>query len=129
LLDTFCSGAFVQQVNSPTRGNNLLDIFATNRPALSQQIEIIPGISDHEIIKVIPKLSIPVTKPKERKIFIWSRANFNQLNEIMLYFAESILELYTIDTPIQELWNVFKSKCYELLRYLNTPKIHGLAVI
>jgi len=43
-------------------------IFATNRPALSQQVEIIPGISDHEIIKDISKLSIPITKPKERKI-------------------------------------------------------------
>ena len=33
----------------------------------------------------------------------------------MLYFAESFLELYTIDTPIQELWNVFKSKCLNLV--------------
>jgi len=115
LLDTLCSGAFVQQVNSPTRGNNLLDIFATNRPSLSQHVEIIPGISDHEIIKVISKLSIPITKPKERKIFIWGKANFIQLNEIMLHFSDSFLEHYTIDTPIQELWNVFKSKCHECL--------------
>ena len=45
--------------------NNLLDIFATNRPALSQQVQIIPGLSDHEIIKVVSKLSVPVSKPKE----------------------------------------------------------------
>ena len=81
-----CSGAFVQQVNSPTRGKNLLDIFATNRPALSQQVQIIPGLSDHETIKVVSKLSVPVSKPKERKIFVWSKANFNQLNKIMLHF-------------------------------------------
>ena len=39
-------------VNSPTRGNNILDIYATNRPALTHLVNVIPGISDHEIIKV-----------------------------------------------------------------------------
>ena len=102
-LDTLCSGAFVQQVNSPTRGNILLYIFATNRPALSQQIQIIPGLSDHKMIKVASKLSVPVFKPKEHKIFVWSKANFNQLNEIRLHFSESFLEFYSVDSPVQEL--------------------------
>lgn len=33
---------------SYTKGNNLLDIFATNRTVLSQQVEIIPEKSDYK---------------------------------------------------------------------------------
>ena len=37
----------------------MLDIFAIYRPNLSQQLQIIPGTSDHEIIKFVLKLSVP----------------------------------------------------------------------
>ena len=44
-------------VEQPTRGNNILYLFATNKPSLVRQIKIIPGISDHEIVSV--ELSLP----------------------------------------------------------------------
>ena len=64
LNSLLCSGGFVQQVNSPSRGNNLLDLFATNKPALTR-LEIISGINDQEIIRVTSKLSLPVSKHKK----------------------------------------------------------------
>ena len=39
-----------QIVDFPTRDNNLLDIFLTNRPSLIQTCKSLPGISDHEIV-------------------------------------------------------------------------------
>jgi len=40
---------FTQLVDMPTRGSNILDIFATNRP---QEVIVSPGLSDHELITV-----------------------------------------------------------------------------
>jgi len=33
----------------------------------------------------------------------------------MKHFAESFLGLYSIDTPVQDLWDVFKNQCYDCL--------------
>jgi len=37
-------------VDFPTRYNNILDIFATNRPNLVNKCIPLPGISDHDIV-------------------------------------------------------------------------------
>jgi len=43
------SSGFMQTVESPTRGQNILDIFLTNRPSLIVSCKTIDGISDHEV--------------------------------------------------------------------------------
>ena len=40
LIDTFNTFGLIQMVDSPTRGYNILDIFATNRPGLIQKVEV-----------------------------------------------------------------------------------------
>ena len=52
VIDTFNSLGFVQLVTFPTRKNNTLDIFATNRPSLVENCFPIPGIGDHEAVLI-----------------------------------------------------------------------------
>ena len=52
LIDEFNLGGFSQMVDAPTRNNNILDLFATNRPSLVTSLKVLPGISDHELICV-----------------------------------------------------------------------------
>ena len=42
---------FAQMVDFPTRNENILDLFFTNRPSLIQYCYAAPGISDHDIVK------------------------------------------------------------------------------
>ena len=39
-----------QMVTSPMRGQNILDIFFTTFPTLVDDISVIPGLSDHDIV-------------------------------------------------------------------------------
>ena len=39
-----------QIVGEPTRDTNILDLIATNQPSSFRRTEIIPGVSDHEIV-------------------------------------------------------------------------------
>ncbi|XP_076464691.1 uncharacterized protein LOC143296553 [Babylonia areolata] len=39
-----------QIVKTPTRGENVLDLLVTSHPGLFPHIEIVPGISDHDIV-------------------------------------------------------------------------------
>ena len=50
LIDFMQEYGFSQTVSFPTRKNNILDIFITNRPSLITFCSTIPGISDHEAV-------------------------------------------------------------------------------
>ena len=39
-----------QMVTSPTRGQNILDLFFTTTPILMDNVSITPGLSDHDIV-------------------------------------------------------------------------------
>ena len=58
ILDFVTDYGFLQLVQSPTRNNNTLDIFFTNQPSFVESCEVIPGISDHEIVSIISLTSI-----------------------------------------------------------------------
>ena len=58
-------------VDSPTRGNSILDLFATNRPGLIHKVKVTPGLSDHEAITIESSLAPTIIKFKPRKVFLW----------------------------------------------------------
>ena len=72
-------------VSEPTRGENILDYFLTSNPTLVNDIEIHPGIADHDLVlinanvkphegKQIPR-SVPLFKKQTGKV---SRHTSNQ---------------------------------------------------
>jgi len=50
-------------VGFPTRNNNILDIFATNRPNLVNKCVPLPGISDHDIVFIESSLKATYVPP------------------------------------------------------------------
>ena len=57
-IDFLASCSLSQLVNFPTRKDNTLDIFATNRPSFVDKCEAFSGISDHDIIHVVAAMSL-----------------------------------------------------------------------
>ena len=114
LLDFSNTDGFTQMVVAPTRKHNILDLFLTNRPSLFKSCKVIPGFSDHEIVHIPPYVSAPC-KLNSRKVFLWHKANFDLIKEVILNFNNSFLNDYTLDTPINTLWNKFKCLCESCL--------------
>jgi len=56
---------FTQKVDSPTRGNNILDVFLTNRPSMVKSCSTVP---DHEAVTIINSQA-PQLKVREPSIF------------------------------------------------------------
>ena len=52
LLSTIANESLSQLQLEPTRGENILDLYLTNRPGLVKNIQTIPGICDHNMIIV-----------------------------------------------------------------------------
>jgi len=111
LLDFSNDHGLTQMVDTPTRGNNILDLFFTNRPSLVESCNTLPGISDHEIVNVSSLILAPIHTPQERKIFQWDKADLNHITEIILDFSSTFLHQFNLETPINTLWNEFKSLC------------------
>ena len=55
---------FTQIVNFPTRNENILDLFFTNRPTLVQECHSAPTISDHDIVLVAQEPEAVYNTPK-----------------------------------------------------------------
>jgi len=81
LLDTFSTFGFTQLVDTPTRGSNILDIFATNRPGLIQEVTVSPGLSDQEQIFVKSFIVATLTKSQPRSVYLWHQADWQALHE------------------------------------------------
>ena len=106
---------FTQIVKFPTRGNNTLDIFATNRPSLVGSCKPVPGISDHEAVMIYSSLKVDLQPIPKRRIYNWSRGDWTEINEKAEYFCNFFTTNYNIDTPINQLWNEFKNFCSSIL--------------
>ena len=65
LIDVFSTGGFTQLVTTPTRGHSILDLFDAN-----DQLNVISGLSDHEIINVQSSVTAVVVQPKPRKVYL-----------------------------------------------------------
>ncbi|MCG8033367.1 MAG: hypothetical protein JAZ03_14475, partial [Candidatus Thiodiazotropha taylori] len=68
-----------QIIDSPTRGDNILDLFSTNRPSIVNRSSVIPGISDHHAINVDSHITTTRQKPVKQTIFMWEKANIQGL--------------------------------------------------
>ena len=80
IIDLFITHGFCQLVDHPTRNNNILDFFATNRPSLITECKVIPGIGNHETVHVETHLNVMTTPEISRHIFLWNKADFYHLD-------------------------------------------------
>ena len=120
IFDTFCNINLTQLVDFPTRNNNILDIFATNRPSLVTHCTPLPGINDHDIIYVESSVRAEYILPTKRKITLWSRADINCLSNFITNFNESFLSCHSSKSPVQLMWEEFKAMCLDCINLIPT---------
>lgn len=81
-----------QLVNTPTRGDKILDLFFTNNPSLVQRCKVIPGVGDHEAVLIDSLIQPLRSKPVRWEIYSWDKADMN-------FCAKKCPILYKISSP------------------------------
>ena len=104
-LEVFNDCLLEQTVTSPTRGKHILDLFFTSNPTLIDSVSILPGLSDHDIVRVLVNTIPSQTKQVPRNISLYKKADWDQFKQTMRDFRS---ELLTDD--VQELWDMFASR-------------------
>ena len=110
--DTFNDIGCEQIVDFPTRIDNTLDIFGTNRSSLIDRCVPLPGISDDDVLLVDSSVLPACKKPVRRKDYLWKRASKQDMEEELTKFIVKFSKDFT-STPVNMLWNCFKQKCIE----------------
>ncbi|KAK3083794.1 hypothetical protein FSP39_003288 [Pinctada imbricata] len=100
-----------QVVNFPTRRNNLLDIFLTNRPSLINKCSPLPGLSDHDVVLIDSNITPARQKPPSRIVHLWKKVDIKVMESDLSHQLESSFSGYSTNTPVDTLWTSFKTTC------------------
>lgn len=118
-LDSLENNNLEQIVNFPTRKLNTLDILATNRPSLVNFCRPIPGLSDHDsIVYTNIDCIAKKIKPIKRKLYIWKKADINEIRIHVRNEITNFVSTYSINTDVEHLWSSFKGIIEETKRTL-----------
>ena len=112
----------LSQVNeTPTRENNILDIFLTNRPSLVSRCTTIPPISDHDIVLVDSKIKAARVKPISRTISVWKKADWDKMKIETQNFSSELTKKKNANT--QEIWDEINEHLQTMMnRHVPTKK-------
>lgn len=102
------------------REANVLDLFITNRPALVKHISTVLGVSDDDGAIIADSDVIPAfSKKQPRKIFIFSKAHWQNMKDDVADFGRSFLVNLHTKTTDQN-WNSIK-ECIQKTIEDNVP--------
>ena len=118
LIEVISEAGLQQMQREPTRGQNLLDLFC-NKPSLVKACISIPGISDHSIVLADCDLRATINKKPPRKVYRWSKADWQLIKEQTVIFAKQFLALAQTRT-VKENYTVF-IKYMEGILAVNIP--------
>ena len=103
-----------QMAKEPTRGKHILDIFCTNKPNLVSRSNLIPGLSDHDIILVDSRIKAKKNKPIAHEVSVWKKADFDAIKKETTEFVANFNK--NPPNTSEELWEVIKTHLKEMMR-------------
>ena len=91
LIKTLDDHGLNQMVREPTREDRTLDLFCTNKPNLISDLRTVPGYSDHDYVVVDSSFKAVYSKKQPRRIYKWSRAEWEPMKKDTLEFVNQYL--------------------------------------
>ena len=98
----------VQIVEEPTLKNNVLDLILTNRPNKVLRVDVLPGVSDHDIVFTELDMRPVKQKQKPRQIPIYRKAEWEPMKEDMKSLHKDMEAMYNSTTGVNEMWEKFR---------------------
>ena len=111
-----------QIVHEPTRGANCLDLVLTNAPDLVPRVEILPRLSDHEVVYF--EFTTKITKAQNviRPIPLYNKADWSNMKKELANLETRILEQAN-NSDVNILWKIFRETMQDLMKKYIPHKI------
>ena len=115
-IELFQDHSLQQMVLEATRFNNTFDVFITNRPTLLKRLEIIPGVSDDDIVFINTYLEVQRRKPVKRKLYLWKKANIEKIRETLEIGRDHFMADFEHSSSVEVMWQPFKNLCQQTIK-------------
>ncbi|WAQ95309.1 hypothetical protein MAR_027999 [Mya arenaria] len=92
-----------QMVSENTRNDNILDLFLTTNLTFVDKVNIIPGISDHDITSTIVNARPNILKQKPRIVPRYRKANWDDFKQFMNTTKSDILK-GSDSLSVEQIW-------------------------
>ena len=79
LLDIGSNHFLQQMVTSPTRNNNILDLFFTNNDSFVNRVETLPGMSDHDAVFIENNMQPKRSPSVKMKVKLYKKQTLTKL--------------------------------------------------
>ena len=99
----------MQLVVDPTRNGNTLDLLVTNIPSMILRTEVIPGVSDHDIVYSEIDINPVRNKQKPRQIPLYKKARWDSLKSDISSLHGVIKDMSLSGSPANDLWVKFST--------------------
>lgn len=109
LLEVLEDNGLTQTVEELTRNQNTLDLIVTNLPSKITQTDIIPGISDHDIVYKELDINPVIHKQTPRLIPIYKKAQGNSIRADLQEMDNDIKRMAETNHDLDSLWNKFST--------------------
>ena len=112
-----------QMVSEPTRGDNTLHLFLKSNPTLVNELQIKPGLADHDVMVTTVNLKPKVTRQIPRNVPLYRKADWVSFKAFMSEAASDILSNFQ-DKSVEEIWSAFKSYIHSgIKKFIPVKKI------
>ena len=85
-----------------------------NKPGLTKSVNVIPGLSDHEIVCADCNIRARITKKTPRKIHLWSKADWQSLRTKLCEFRDDFISSCHLRS-VEENYSKFKNEIESLM--------------
>ena len=103
-------------VLEPTRGENTLDLVMTNTPHLVPRVEIIPGISDHEVVYFEYTNNLVPLSQTQRPVSIYKKANWQNMRQSFSEVSNELQRLYSENADVESMWQHFHDQYSNIVK-------------
>ena len=115
VLDLMDDYSLEQVVQEPTRGKNILDLCFTNQPSLVNKVNIVSGISDHDIVIMDSSIKPKFNKKKSRKVYRFTDENIASVRRGLELFNTKFLKSNPHLNSVDKNWSFFKTSIQEVV--------------
>ena len=102
----------------------ILDLFLTTNNTLVNAVTIIPGLSDHNIVKSAVNIKPKFNKQQPRRSFLFRKANWESFRDFMRSYSSTFLENLN-GKSVDQAWSEFKDTIHEGIRKFIPSKLIG----
>ena len=95
--------------------NSVLDLVATTCPQLISNVEVVPGISDHDIVLFDINMNPKVQRKPPHKIYNFNRADLDTLKACTEEFCKDFLESNPLNKSVDSNWSSIRDNLQSLM--------------